>query len=161
MSDRLEITFAALNAEPEPTTVVLAGDGLELGPKARELDTQIGRRNSERPPPPPTSRASYKSTIEILAPAKIGIDRLIVAGIGKTATLTELQLVELGGAILARFRPARATSASVIIDVDGTDDMKAEEIAATIAQGAMLRHYNFKKYHTKKTATKPPPKRTA
>jgi leucyl aminopeptidase len=40
MSDRLEITFASLNADPEAVTVILAGDGVELGPKAREFETK-------------------------------------------------------------------------------------------------------------------------
>ena len=41
MSDRLEITFAPLNADPETVTVALAGDGLALGTKVREFDIQV------------------------------------------------------------------------------------------------------------------------
>lgn len=151
MSDRLEISFSPLNAEPEAATVVLAGDGLELGPKAKDFDGKSAGAILKAAAAA-DFKGKFKSTIEILAPAKLGIDRLIVAGVGKAASVSELQLVELGGAMLGAIQNRKATSASIIVDIDGTEDMKLEEIAATIAQGAMLRHYNFKKYHTKKTS---------
>ena len=151
MSDRLDISFAALSADPEAASVVLAADGLDLGAKARELDTKSAGAVLKAAAAA-DFKGKFKSTIEVLAPAKLGIDRLIIAGIGKTASLTELQLTELGGAILGAIQNRKGTTASLIIDLDGTDDFKPEQIAAHIAQGAMLRHYNFKKYHTKKTA---------
>ena len=44
----------------------------------------------------------------------------------------------------------KASTASLIVDVEGSGDHSAEQVAALIAQGALLRHYNFKKYFTKK-----------
>jgi leucyl aminopeptidase len=151
MSDRLDISFAALSAEPEAASVVLAADGLDLGAKARELDTKSAGAVLKAAAAA-DFKGKFKSTIEVLAPAKLGIDRLIIAGIGKTASLTELQLTELGGAILGAIQNRKGTTASLIVDLEGTDDFKPEQIAAHIAQGAMLRHYNFKKYQTKKNA---------
>ena len=151
MSDRLDITFAPLNAEPEAAAVVLAGDSLDLGPKARDLDSKSAGAILKAAAAA-DFKGKFKSTIEILAPAKLGIDRLIVAGVGKGSSLSELQLVELGGAIAGAIQARKGSSASIIVDIDGTDDLKPEEIAATIAQGAMLRHYNFKKYLTKKNS---------
>ena len=150
MSDRLDISFSPLTAEPESATVVFAADGVELGTKARDLDTKSGGAIGKAATAA-DFKGKFKSTIEILAPAKIGIDRLIVAGVGKPGNLTELQLIELGGAILAAVQARKATAASVIVDIDGAGEMPLEQVAATIAQGAMLRHYNFKKYQTKKS----------
>ncbi len=149
MSDRLEISFGSTAAEPEAITVVLAGDGVELGPKAREFETKSAGAISKAAAAA-DFKGKFKATIEILAPAKIGIDRLIVAGIGKDGDASEQKLIELGGAILAAAQARKGSVASVIVDVDGTDDLKPEQFAALIAQGAMLRHYNFKKYLTKK-----------
>ena len=150
MSDRLDVSFAALTAEPEAVTVVLAGDGLELGPKARDLDTKsagaIAKAGAAA-----DFKGKYKSTLEILAPAKIGVDRLIVAGVGKAATMTELQIIELGGTILGALSQRKATTASLIVDIDGAGEINADHFAALLAQGAQLRHYNFKKYLTKKS----------
>ena len=151
MSDRLDISFAPFSADAEATTVVLVGEGFELGPKAKDLDTKSGGAIAKA-----AAAADYKgkmkSTIEILAPAKIGVERLIVAGLGKAASLNELQIVELGGAILGQIQARKSSSASLVVDVDGTDDIKAEMLAALLAQGAMLRHYAFKKYLTKKNS---------
>ncbi len=151
MSDRLDISFAALSADPEAITVVLASDALELGSKARDLDTKsagsIGKAAAAA-----DYKGKFKATIEILAPAKLGIDRLIVAGLGKSGASTEQQFVELGGAIMGAVQARKGSAASLIVDVEATDDFKSEQIAAFIAQGAMLRHYNFKKYLTKKNS---------
>jgi leucyl aminopeptidase len=150
MSERFEITFASLNADPEAVTVILAGDGVELGPKARELETKSASSVSKAAAAA-DYKGKYKSTIEILAPAKLGIDRLIMAGLGKDGSLSAQQYVDLGGAILAAIQARKTSTASLIVDVEGSDDLSAEQIAGLIAQGALLRHYTFKKYLTKKS----------
>jgi leucyl aminopeptidase len=150
MSERFEITFASLNADPEAVTVILAGDGVELGSKARELETKSASSVSKAAAAA-DYKGKYKSTIEILAPAKLGIDRLIIAGLGKEGSLSAQQYVDLGGAILAAIQARKTSTASLIVDVEGSDDLSAEQIAGLIAQGALLRHYTFKKYLTKKS----------
>ena len=149
MSDRLDISFAALNAELEAVTVALAADGLELGPKAKDLDTKSAG-GILKAAAAADYKAKLKSTLELFAPAKTGIDRLIVAGLGKPSHLTEQSYVDLGGVIVAAIQARKTTVASVLVDVEGTDDLKPDAIAALIAQGALLRHYAFKKYLTKK-----------
>jgi leucyl aminopeptidase len=150
MSDRLDISFAALSAEPEATAVVLVGDGVDLGPKGREIDSKSGGAITKAAAAA-DYKGKHKSTIEILAPSKISISRLIVAGLGKSANLTELQLLELGGAIFGALQARKGTTASIIIDLEDAGEISLDHVAAAIAQGAVLRHYNFKKYHTKKS----------
>jgi leucyl aminopeptidase len=150
MSERFEITFASLNADPEAVTVILAGDGVELGSKARELETKSASSVSKAAAAA-DYKGKYKSTVEILAPAKLGIDRLIIAGLGKEGSLSAQQYVDLGGAILGAIQARKTSTASLIVDVEGGDDLSAEQVAALIAQGALLRHYTFKKYLTKKS----------
>jgi leucyl aminopeptidase len=149
MSDRFEITFAPLNADPETVTVLLAGEGLELSSKARDFDTKSAGSVSKAAAAA-DYKGKYKTTIEILAPAKLGINRLILAGLGKEDALNAQQYVDLGGAILGAIQNRKASAASLIVDIEGSDDHSAEQLAALIAQGALLRHYNFKKYFTKK-----------
>ena len=149
MTDRLDISFATLNAEPEEVTVVLAGEGLALGTRAQDLETKSAGAISKAAAAA-DFKGKYKSTIEILAPAKLGIDRLLVGGLGKPATLNEQQYADLGGAVLAAIQSRKTSSASIIVDSDGSNDLSIESIAALIAQGALLRHYSFKKYLTKK-----------
>jgi leucyl aminopeptidase len=150
MSDRLEIAFAPLTADPETVTVIFAGDGVVLGAKAKEFDTKSASAVSKAAAAA-DYKGKYKSSIEILAPAKLGINRLIVSGAGKAGSLTEQQAVDLGGSVLAVIQARKTSSASVIVDIEGSDALSTDEIAALIAQGAMLRHYNFKKYLSKKS----------
>ncbi len=150
MSDRFEVTFAPLSADPETVTALLAGEGLELGSKARELDSKSAGSVSKAAAAA-DFKGKYKTTIEILAPAKLGIDRLIVAGLGKDGALSAQQYVDLGGAILGAIQNRKTSTASLIVDVETSGDHSAEQIAALIGQGALLRHYNFKKYFTKKS----------
>ena len=149
MSDRLDISFAPLSADLESTAVVLASDGVELGPKARELDSKSAGAIAKAAAAA-DYKAKLKSTIEILAPAKIAVDRLIVAGAGKAGEASELQIVELGGVIAGQIGSRKGSTASLIVDVEGSEDVPVEKFAALLAQGALLRHYNFKKYLTKK-----------
>lgn len=150
MSDRLDISFASHSTDPEATTVVLAADGLELGPKAKDLDSKSAG-GIVKAASAADFKGKYKSSCEILAPSKISIDRLIVIGAGKLASLTEQQIVDLGGVIAGSILGRKGTSASIVVDCDATDDLPSDRIAALIAQGAMLRHYTFKKYMTKKS----------
>ena len=151
MSDRLDVSFVPFTTDPEVVTVVLVGDALELGHKGRDLDTKSAGAIAKAAAAA-DYKGKFKSTLEILAPSKIGVDRLIAVGLGKPATLTELQILELGGVVLGALAQRKATAASLIVDIDGTDDMSAEQLAALLAQGAQLRHYNFKKYLTKKNS---------
>ncbi len=131
--------------------MVLAGDGLVLGTRAREFETKSAGALSKAAAAA-DYKGKYKSTIEILAPAKLGIDRLLLGGLGKGTSLNAQQYVDLGGALLGAVQSRKTSSASIIVDVDSTDDLSIEQIAALIAQGALLRHYHFKKYLTKKPA---------
>lgn len=149
MSDRLDITFAALNAEPEAVTVALCGEGLELGPRSKEIDGKSAG-SVLKAAAAADYKGKFKSTLEVLAPAKTGIDRLVVAGLGKPATLTEQACVDLGGVVAGAIQARKASIASIIVDTEGNEDLKPEAVAAFIAQGALLRHYSFKKYLTKK-----------
>jgi leucyl aminopeptidase len=149
MSDRLDVSFQSLSADPEAVTVILAADGMELASKAQDFDTKSAGAVAKAAAAA-DYKAKLKSTLEIFAPAKIGIDRLIVVGIGKRETLSELQIIELGGIIVSAIQARKVSAASVIVDIEGTDDFKSEHIAALLAHGAQLRHYNFKKYLTKK-----------
>jgi len=149
MSDRLDVTFAAVNADPEATCVVLAADGLELGSRAREIDAKSAGAIAKAAAAA-DYKGKYKSFLEVLAPPKTGIDRVIIAGLGKPSSLSEQQVIDLGGAILANVQSRKGATASVIVDIAQIEDMTPERIAALIGFGAQLRHYNFRKYLTRK-----------
>ncbi len=85
--------------------------------------------------------------LDLVAPAGLSVSRLMVAGLGKASSMTELDWVKLGGAILGRL-PNSATEATLLLDTKSGPISPA--IAAEIALGMRLRHYSFEQYKTKK-----------
>ena len=149
MSTRPEIVFEPLSADLEPTVVVLAGDDIALASRARELDQKSGGALTKA-----AEAAQYKgrkkSTLEVLAPPRLGgVNRAILLGTGKGSDLKENDWVLLGGTAAAAIGARKVKSASFIVEAPESGGTKPAELAALLAFGANLRHYEFSKYLTK------------
>ena len=147
MAPPLEIQFASLSAQVGATLVVLAAEGLAFGPAARGIDERTKGALTK------AARAAgfsgkAKSAIEILAPAGIDAQRIIVVGTGRTAN--DLERVLLGGYAFAQIAARKTESASLIAEPADLGDAGADAFAADLALGAALRSYSFKKYRTRK-----------
>jgi leucyl aminopeptidase len=147
MPEQLDIQFTSLEAAREGTLVLLAGPELALGATARGIDERLRGALSK------AARAANfvgkaKTAIEILAPAGIDAQRLILAGIGSPGK--ELQRLELGGFVFAQISGRKGEAGTIIAEPAALGEANAETFAADLAQGAFLRSYNFKKYVTRK-----------
>ncbi len=149
MTNRPEIVFAPLSADPETTCVVLAGEDVALGARARELD-QKSSGAVLKAAEAAQFKGKKKSTAEVLAPPRIGVSRLVLLGTGKPADLKENDWVMLGGTAIGAILARKGKSASIIAETAESGGAKPETIAALLAFGASLRHYEFNKYQTKK-----------
>ncbi|MGQ0674058.1 MAG: leucyl aminopeptidase [Hyphomicrobium sp.] len=150
MTDRLEITFVPLTAQPEPTALVFAGNDLALGTSAQGLNSKSGGvilKAAEAG----EFKGKSKSAVEILAPQKLDVARLVVVGTGKTDDMTDNDWTMLGGYALGQITARKTKSASLFADVSGVGDKRADAVAADLAFGALLRHYSFQKYLTRKS----------
>jgi leucyl aminopeptidase len=147
MPDDLEIEFAPLDQPAKGTLVLLAGPELALGSRARTIDERLaGGLIRAAHAAGFTGRA--KTAIEILAPTGIESERLILAGIGTPQK--GIERLELGGFALAQINARKGDAATIIAEPAALDAVSAEVFAAELAQGALLRSYNFKKYVTRK-----------
>ncbi len=149
MTDKLIIDFAPVSAATEPSVVAIVGEELALGAHGRELDAKSGGALIK------AARAGdfsgrAKTSLELLAPAKLDMSRLVLLGAGRTGEASELDWTNLGGTAVALAAQRKARSASIIVDVADTGDLDGAAIGALLAYGARLRHYNFDKYLTKK-----------
>ncbi len=148
MTNRPEIVFAPLSADPEPTCVVLAGDDVALGARARELDQRSGGAIAKAAEAA-QFKGKKKSTAELLAPPRIGVSRLVLLGHRQAR---RSQGERLGDARGHRCRRDLCTQ-----DQERQPHRRggrawrpaAETMAALLAFGAALRHYEFRKYLTK------------
>jgi leucyl aminopeptidase len=152
MTSRPEIVFQPLSADLEPTVVVLAGDDVALGGRAREIDQRAGGALIKA-----AEAAQYKgrkkSTVEVLAPPRLGsVNRVIVLGTGKPGELQENDWVLLGGSAAGAIGARKTKSASLIAEAPDGAGIKPDVLAALLAFGAALRNYEFRKYLTKKSS---------
>ncbi|MBN8996058.1 MAG: leucyl aminopeptidase [Rhizobiales bacterium] len=140
MTKLSEIAFARPGRAPSGTLIVLAGDDLRLGAIARSLGVEDVVKRA-------AAAASFKgkamTTLDILAPAGVALDRLIVVGTGKPGDLKERDWARLGGAALGTLGRGRQATAVV----ERPDGKKTPASAAAgFALGAQLRSYVFDKY---------------
>jgi leucyl aminopeptidase len=152
MTDRPDIVFAALSATHEPVTVAYAAHELVLGSALAQLNT---RSNGAvlKAAEAGEFKGRGKTTLELLAPPKLDMNRLVVIGAGKTEDLSDLDWLTLGGFTMGQVSSRKATRVSLIADLASTGDTAAEDVAADLAFGMLLRHYTFEKYRSKKKSS--------
>ncbi|MXN64467.1 leucyl aminopeptidase [Stappia sp. GBMRC 2046] len=143
-----DISFAKPAAPKKGVAVVFVDEKLNLGPAAGEfLSAADGLLDKA------AKAASFKgkanAVLDLIAPAGLSCDRLIVIGLGKPDELGESEWMKLGGIAMGAIKSAKATAATVFLEVPGTD--LSADTAATFAAGAKLRAYTFDKYKSKKT----------
>jgi leucyl aminopeptidase len=150
MPASLEIEFVPLSAAPEPTLVVLAGEEMALAPSGRAIDERA-KGGVERAARAAAFTGKARTAIEILAPAGLDVQRLIVAGAGRAAS--EYDRLRLGGYAFAQIAARKTERASLIADLADTGEASPEALAAELALGALLRSYTFNKYRTRRNGS--------
>ncbi|WP_308909844.1 leucyl aminopeptidase [Pseudokordiimonas caeni] len=93
------------------------------------------------------------ATLDVVAPAGLDADRVLLVGLGETDKLTEADKVELGGTITAALAMSGSDTATAIVEI-------AAMCPVALAEGAALRSYRFDKYRTKEPEAKKPTLKT-
>ncbi len=135
-------------APQKGVAVILADDKLATGATAAGLGEgaqDLIRRAAE------TAGFSGKSktVLDLLAPAGLGVDRLLVVGLGKAdgiAALDDNEWAALGGTVMGKLGKAKA--AEVLLETPA-GAVEAGH-AAAFAMGMKLRAYVFDRYKSKK-----------
>lgn len=147
----MKFTFTAI-ATPRGGTLVLgATDGNKLGTTGAAIDRETGgalRRALK------AGRFTGKKgqLLSIVQPQDIGLDRIVLVGLGKPSELTALAARDIGGKVIANLLSAGDQTAAVVIDPVKGAKGTGPVLAANFAYGARLRSYRFDRYRTK---TKP------
>ncbi len=87
--------------------------------------------------------------LDILAPAGVGADRVLLGGLGEAKAIKQIDLENFGGTALQRL--ANCGLKNITMACDAIAGAKAEPAAsaACLAYGARLASYRFDKYRTK------------
>ena len=86
-------------------------------------------------------------SIDLLAPAGTGLDRVRVLGLGEAKALDDLTLQDAGGSLYRAL--SQEAAVTVVVDALPGCPLAAADMAAEIAFGARLGSYRFDKYLTK------------
>ncbi len=130
-------------------------DGV-LTPAAKRLDEATGGALSRALAVSPRFRGRKDDLLPVVAPPGLPLSRIVLAGLGKPASVDALLLQDLGGALYAHLAGAGEEEATLAIDLGEGAALGKAAAAAELAFGARLRSYRFDKYKTReKPETKP------
>ena len=120
----------------------------KLLPAAAALDKQAGGALSKAIA---ASRFTGKSGqwLEVLTPAGLELDRVLLAGLGKADEVDALKLQNLGGNAVQKAGGCGSSELTVVCDSVAKAKLDGPEAAANIAYGAQLGSYRFDKYKSK------------
>ncbi len=93
---------------------------------------------------------------ELVAPANLEINRLIVVGLGRKTELDQVKAQQIGGKIMARLISSGDEQISIAADAPKAADISNAEFAAHLGLGLRLRRYRFDKYFTRQEDVKKP-----
>jgi len=151
----MKIKFAPPRLPRTGTLVLFVADGRKLSAQGTQLDRRSGKVLS-RALGASRFKGKAEETLAILAPAKLGVARVLLVGTGKADPADRALWQRCGGVTLAALNGAGEGEAAVLIE--GGD--RAAEIAAHVAYGARLRSYRFDKYRTKEKPEQKPSLKT-
>ncbi len=146
----MRIEFAAAQPPAAGTLVVLAPLGGALGPSARALDQRAGGAVTRAVQ---MAGETFKrgQAIELLYPAGLDLERVVVLALGKLEDAKVLDLEALGGSLALKLKGLRVGEASVAVDAVPGLALEPTRLALALASGACLRSYRFDKYRTQKS----------
>ncbi|MGE3915704.1 MAG: M17 family metallopeptidase, partial [Hyphomicrobiaceae bacterium] len=145
MTQRPDVRFVPLSAPLGPCTVVTVGQDMQLGQIGSRLDKQSGgalKRAAEAA----AFLGKAKGALEVLAPQGLEVKRVVLAGVGLAAQNEALDWTRIGGAVWAEACRRSAETVSLVVDVGEA----TPAAVASLAEGAVLRAYAFRKYKSRK-----------
>jgi len=146
MPDAVKVGFVPFSTVPKGVLVVFCDDTLKFGPATRKT---LGAAPNLVKRAAATNQFKGKSgsTLDILEPEGIKIQRLIVVGTGKPSDLKDRDFLKFGGVLAGKLNSG---SEAVTIMAELPDGAMQPGQAAAIGSGLRLRAYRFDRYKTKK-----------
>jgi leucyl aminopeptidase len=146
MAQSPKISFADLKLPTAGIIVVLTDDDLGLGAAAKaalrpsgDLFDRVARAEK--------FKGKQGKALDLVAPAGLKFDRLLVFGLGRPKDLKATDWLKLGGSIAGKL-PASARNVTVVAQLPA-GKLPAED-AAQLSLGLKLRAFKFDRYKTKK-----------
>ncbi|MGE0005206.1 MAG: leucyl aminopeptidase [Parvibaculaceae bacterium] len=146
----MDIAFAAPGQLKSGVLVIFCPESRVLEGVAADIDRRSGGHVSHAIKAI-DFEAKREQILDLVAPQKLSLRRIIVAGLGDPAKITAREIELLGGAVAGYLQSAKVEVAAIAADI-ATEKADAAEFAALLASGARLRVYSFDRYKSKKPA---------
>ena len=145
----MKFSFSKLSTPAAGVLAVLVGEGGKFSAAGAALDKKSGGALKKA-----MKAAQYEGkkgkALVVYAPANLGVDALILVGVGgKKEQGTALDIERVGGSITPICNAHRFAKVSILVD-EKLEKFSAEEVAAHIGYAVKLKAYHFYKYFTKK-----------
>ena len=148
MTQRPDIRFVPLSAPLGASALLIVGQELAFGEIGDRLDKQSSG-SLRRAARAVDFNGKAKASVEVLAPAGLEVNRVVLVGAGRSGENSNLDWTKIGGAAWALAAQRNTETASLVVD----DTSVTPEAVARIAEGTVLRAYLFRKYKSKKANT--------
>ncbi|HXY98733.1 MAG TPA: leucyl aminopeptidase [Stellaceae bacterium] len=151
----MHIVFSEPRRSKSGTVVVGVLENRKLLPTGAALDKESGGA-LKRAMAASRFTGRKDEVLGILAPAQLGVGRVLLMGFGKAQALDAAALLSLGGNVVAQLNSVGESEAAVALDRPEGMKLEPAEAAANLAYGARLRAYRFDKYRTKEKPDQKP-----
>ena len=143
----MQILFADPSLPTAGTLILTVTQERTLGPAGLETDRATGGQITRALA---ASRFTGKKdeTLELLAPAGLTVNRLLLVGLGKADGLTAQSFECAAGTAVACLTKTGETEAWLRLEVPNGVDLAPARAAAAAGLGARLRAYRFDRYRT-------------
>ena len=146
MTSSLKFAFADFKTELGATLVIPLADDLIL--PATAIDLSPGLQDLvARAAEAEKFKAKSQSTLVLLAPDGIAVERIILVGIGAADARAKVNWLTMGGALCGRLPAAKTVS--ILLEQGSGEEFSADNIA-DLGLGMALKAYTFEIYKTKK-----------
>ena len=154
----MKVSFADMALPTSGAVVFLIEEGKEFSGLAAVADKMCGGALAKACKVSRFTGASGQ-TQEVVAPAGLELDRVLMLGVGKASAKSkvarsETDSVEFGAKAVATLSGSGSELVTIVADVDGMSSVD-------LAEGALLRDYRFDKYRTKEPDSKKPTVKSA
>ena len=150
----MQVSFEPKLDSAAQVVVVTVSEDDKLSGRAADLDAKLGGALS-RAMTAPHFTAKREQLLDVLAPGRGGLRRVLIAGLGAAKELTVQHAREVGGAVAAHLMAVKEPAAAALVDLPKNAKLDEAEFSANLALGARLRNYQFGKYRTKDKPDRP------
>ena len=152
----MKITFTKISVPTSGALVLTVLRGSKFTDTTKAMDRRLRGAVRRAVKAAPRFKGDKGQLLEILAPAGLRLNRLLIVGLGKGSEVDGLALEAMGAAVARRVSTTGDITAAIAVDAIAGAGISTAEAAAHVAVGVRLGSYRFNRYRTKEKPERKP-----